>query len=117
MDLSQLIENRIQEAQRRGDFDNLEGAGKPLDLTPMSFEQRLYKTLFNKGDVVPIEVELLNKRAKLRDALAAATSSEERARLTADLASVQTELDLKLGTLKARKHGGAQRLRTVRGSR
>ena len=32
MSLEKIIEERIQEAMANGEFDNLEGAGKPLNL-------------------------------------------------------------------------------------
>jgi len=31
--LGSLVDRRIREAQERGEFDNLPGAGKPLDLS------------------------------------------------------------------------------------
>jgi len=115
MDLTRLAEQRMAEAQRKGDFDNLPGAGKPLDLgQSMTMEQRLYQTVLKNSDVVPPEVELLKQRAQLKAAIKAAETDEERARLVTQLAGVQTELDLKLGTLKARKSRGARRFMSVK---
>ncbi|MCX5781036.1 MAG: DUF1992 domain-containing protein [Firmicutes bacterium] len=34
----ELVENQIQKARERGDFDNLEGIGKPLDLSENPYE-------------------------------------------------------------------------------
>jgi hypothetical protein len=35
-----LADRRIEEAMKEGKFDNLAGAGKPLDLEPMPAEER-----------------------------------------------------------------------------
>ena len=58
MDIFSVIaEQRIKEAQERGDFDNLPGAGKPLELEDDSNipeELRMaYKLLRNAGYVPP----------------------------------------------------------------
>src|SRR6266513_5477118 len=37
--LRRLAERRIEEAMREGKFDNLAGAGQPLDLEPMPAEE------------------------------------------------------------------------------
>lgn len=63
-----LAERRIAEAQSRGDFDDLPGAGRPLDLDDdrlVPEELRLaYRILKNAG-FVPPEVETLNEIAQL----------------------------------------------------
>ena len=56
-----IIEERILQAQRRGDFENLPGSGKPLEIEDdrhISEDLRLaYKILKNAGCVTP-EIEL-----------------------------------------------------------
>lgn len=56
-----IAEERIREAQRKGDFDNLEGRGRPLELEDDSMipqELRMaYKALKN-GGYLPPEVQL-----------------------------------------------------------
>jgi DnaJ family protein C protein 28 len=53
MNWSELVERQIVEAQERGEFDDLPGKGKPLDLTENPFadpEWRVaYKLLRDKG--------------------------------------------------------------------
>ncbi|WP_210534601.1 DUF1992 domain-containing protein [Thermosulfurimonas marina] len=67
-----LAEERIQEAIRNGEFDDLPGKGKPLQMEDLSFvpeEVRLaYKVLKNAG-FVPPEVELRREIRTLEDLL------------------------------------------------
>jgi hypothetical protein len=60
--LDELIERRIAEAQQRGDFDELPGAGRPLpeeDLTGVPQELRVAIRVLRNAGCVPAEVEAL----------------------------------------------------------
>ncbi|GEM_PF-155782 len=65
-----LAEQRIQEAMQRGEFDDLPGKGKPLqieDLSHVPEELRLaYKVLKNAG-FLPPEAELLKEIRTVED--------------------------------------------------
>ena len=54
------IEERIHEAQARGEFDNLPGTGKPLNLdeNPFSGDKALAYSLLKQNGYAPPEVEL-----------------------------------------------------------
>ncbi len=71
-DFEAIAEQRIREALARGEFDNLPGAGKPLDLEDHSLipeDQRLaYRILKNAG-YVPEEVENRKEIASLQQVL------------------------------------------------
>ena len=90
-----VVEERIQEALRRGDFDNLPGAGKPLDLDDdplVPAELRVaYRILKNAGFVPP---EVLERReiADLEAVLAETADVAERKRAIARLALLRTHL-------------------------
>lgn len=59
-----IVEERIRAAQRNGDFDNLKGAGKPLDHEDYSRipdELRLAYKILKNADCLPPEVELQNE--------------------------------------------------------
>ena len=61
MSFERLVENKIREAIERGEFDNLPGRGRPLDLdayfnTPE--ELRLGYAMLKSAGFVPVEVEL-----------------------------------------------------------
>jgi Domain of unknown function (DUF1992) len=82
-----LVEKKIQEAMASGAFDDLPGAGQPLDLTDDALvpeELRVaYRILKNAG-FVPPEVEALNEIAQLeRLAMGDATAVKKLALLKA----------------------------------
>ena len=82
-----LVEQKIREAQACGEFDDLPGAGQPLDLSDDALipeELRLaYRILKNAG-FVPPEVEALNEIAQLeRIAMGDATAVKKLALLKA----------------------------------
>jgi hypothetical protein len=115
MDLTQLVEQRIQQAMRRGEFDDLPGQGKPLELGPaLDSGQRLYQTVLKNNGIVPPEVELFNRREALRRALRDAEDDAQRTAIATDLAGVQTELDVRLGRIGGNGAGGAHRYQAVR---
>ena len=76
-----IVEQRILEAQKRGDFDNLPGAGKPLtfeDDSCVPEELRLaFKILKNAG-CLPPEVELTRQIRSMEDMLAGMEDTQEK---------------------------------------
>lgn len=95
-----LVEERIQAAIRRGDFDNLPGAGRPLALDDDPLvppEVRIaHRILKNAGCVPP---ELLERRAivKLEAALSTVDDDAERAIAIAKLAVMRSRLSAHRG--------------------
>jgi hypothetical protein len=95
-----VVEERIQEALRRGDFDDLPGAGRPLDLDDAPLvppELRVaYRILKNTGYVPP---EILERReiAELEGAIAGIADLEARKRALAKLAVLRTKLGARRG--------------------
>ena len=68
MPFSRLAENRIREAMADGHFENLPGAGQPLNLdeyfnTPEDL--RMAYSILRNARCAPPEVELLNEIARL----------------------------------------------------
>jgi len=56
-----LVENQIQKAFKRGEFDNLEGAGSPIDLYENPFEPpelRMTFKILKDNDFAPYWIEL-----------------------------------------------------------
>jgi len=63
-----LVEQRIADAVARGEFDNLPGAGKPLELDDdplVPEEERLAVRIMKNAGVVPPEVERLAEIERL----------------------------------------------------
>ena len=56
-----IVEERIRRAQKKGEFENLEGSGKPLDLLDdqmVAEELRLTYKILKNADYLPPEIEL-----------------------------------------------------------
>ena len=95
-----VVEERIQEALRRGDFDALPGTGQPLELDDAPLvppELRVaYRILKNAGYVPP---EILERReiAALEGEIAGIPDVEARKRALAKLAVLRTKLGARRG--------------------
>jgi hypothetical protein len=81
--LHRIAEQKIEEAIARGDFDNLPGKGKPLELEDDSNvppELRMaYKILKNSGHVPP-EIQEQKEIASLEEMLRHCSDEQERFR-------------------------------------
>lgn len=92
---SRIAENRIREAMEQGLFDNLEGAGRPLDLEEyfsMPEDLRMAYSILKSAHCVPAEVELLNEVSRLERTIAQTAEPAARASLQASLATRQMQL-------------------------
>jgi hypothetical protein len=92
-----LAEQRIADAIRRGELDDLPGAGRPLDLTDEPFvsgEQRMVNRILANAGVAPPEIGLRKELAALRAELAALRddAAGQRARLHRRIAVLVVEL-------------------------
>ena len=72
MSFDKLVEEKIREAMARGEFDNLPGKGKPIDLdayfaTPE--DVRIAYSLLKSSGFVPEEAQLLKDVESLKEAL------------------------------------------------
>jgi hypothetical protein len=85
MSLQKFIEEKIQKAIADGEFKNLKGAGKPINLdayfnTPEDF--RVGYTLLKNNDFVPFEVELLKEIGELKEKIKNCSDEVEKRKLT-----------------------------------
>lgn len=88
MSLDLIVEEIIQDAMARGEFDNLPGRGQPLDLDAyfaLPEEQRLAYTVLKNAGYVPEEVDLLREIKALKDKLAGCSSEADRHALTREI--------------------------------
>lgn len=79
-----LVEKRILAAQREGKFDNLEGAGKPLepeDMSRVPRELRLAYKILKNADCVPPEIELHKEIVTTEKMLAGLKDEQQRYRM------------------------------------
>lgn len=97
MSLAKAVEAIIKEAQERGEFDNLQNKGKPLDLTAY-FEtpedlRMAYSVLKNAG-MVSAEVELLQEIAALKERLASTYEESQRIRIKKIISEKQLQFNV-----------------------
>jgi hypothetical protein len=73
--LRRIADRRIEDAMQEGKFDNLAGAGKPLELDPMPAEESARTTwwmlrILHNNDFTPDEVRLRKEIDRLKSELA-----------------------------------------------
>jgi hypothetical protein len=95
--MEKIIEEKIKAAIEAGEFDNLSGQGKPIDLdayfsTPADL--RLGYSVLKSAGCAPPEVELLRELEQLRAKLAATTDERERQSLSKEIEGKQLKLHL-----------------------
>lgn len=79
-----IVEERIRKAQKRGDFENLTGSGKPLTFRNDCFvpeDLRLAYKILKNADCIPPEIELKNQIKQTEDLLAGMEETSEKYRL------------------------------------
>jgi hypothetical protein len=99
--LHKIAEERIQNAQKEGLFDNLPGKGKPLRLDDDSGvpeDLRLAFKILKNSNCLPIEMEMRKEIFNLRQLLNAAIDPETRREL-------RRELNLLILKLNVRRRG------------
>ena len=94
-----IVEERILTAQKRGEFENLPGSGKPLpveDNRLISEELRLAYKILKNADCLPVEIELKKEIKQTQDLLAGMQETSEKYRILKKL----NFLILKLNSVK-----------------
>ena len=95
MPFSRIAESRIQDAIASGEFENLPGAGAPLDLDEyfsMPEDLRIAYSILKTGNCVPAEVELLNEISRLEQADRQTTDDAAKRSIRQTLANRRMEL-------------------------
>ena len=105
MSFRRIAEGRIREAMEQGMFENLPGAGKPLDLeeyfnTPE--EMRVAYSILKNANCAPPEVELMKDVARLEQAIAETSDSSAVTHLNRMLAHRRIQLAIFLDRRRKR---------------
>jgi hypothetical protein len=103
MSLEKLVETIIKEAMARGEFENLPGQGKPIDLTEYfnaPDDVRVAQTLLKNAGMVPVEIELLQEIAALKELLGSARDVSEKDKIQETLKEKQLQFNLLLERCK-----------------
>ena len=80
---TKIVEERIRRAQKKGDFENLDGSGKPLKLNDdynIPEELRLAYKILKNADITPPEIALKNEILRIEDLLQDMTDTAEKYR-------------------------------------
>jgi len=104
--LARIAEARIAEAIERGEFEDLPGKGRPLELDDLSrlpADMRLSYKILRNADVVPPEVELRREVYSLGRLIDATTDEDERAELRRRRGLAELQYSLLLERRAARR--------------
>ena len=97
MSFDKIVEELIKQAQERGEFDNLPGKGKPIDLSEyfeMPEDVRVAQSLLKNSGFKSREVELLNEIAQLRQILLAVTDQKKKDEIQKQIQEKKVEFSL-----------------------
>jgi hypothetical protein len=95
--LQRVVEEKIREAQEAGAFDNLPGAGKPLQLEDLSWvpeDLRVAYTILKNAHVLPPEVELLKQIRTIEELLKYVENGPQKKDLVKQIQWKMIRLDL-----------------------
>lgn len=98
-----IVEEKIREAQQKGELDNLPGQGKPLNLDDLSGipeDLRAGYSILKNAGVIPEEMELKKEILSLQDLIDACHDDDERTRLRQKL----TEKTLRFNSLMEKRN-------------
>ncbi|HEX8247470.1 MAG TPA: DUF1992 domain-containing protein [Pyrinomonadaceae bacterium] len=106
MSLGKFIDEQIRNSIEAGDFDNLEGAGRPIDLdsyfnTPEDL--RMGYSVLKSSKFVPEEIERLKEIGELKEKLKNCADDEERKKLNKILQERQLAFSLLMERNKRRR--------------
>ena len=92
-------DEKIKEAIAKGEFDNLPGKGKPLDLdacfaTPEHL--RIGYSILKSADIIPEEMELLKQIERLKKSLESCTSQIEKRAIQQQLSEKITHFNMRM---------------------
>jgi hypothetical protein len=106
MSFDKIVEALIKEAQERGEFDNLPGKGKPIDLsayfeTPE--EVRLAQSVLKNAGMTSPEVQLLQEIAELRQLQEVVTDEAKKQEVRKRIEQKQMEFNLMMERQKRQR--------------
>lgn len=106
MAFDRIAEALIKEAMERGEFDNLPGKGKPIDLseyfeTPE--EVRMANSVLKSAGMTSREVDLLKEIAELKQVQAAVLDEKKKQEISKQIQQKQIEFSLMMERQK--QHG------------
>jgi len=103
MSFHRNVDEKIKKAIAEGEFDNLPGKGKPLDLdayfaTPEHL--RMGYSILKSANLLPEEMDLLKQIEDLRKSLDSCTSQIEKRAIQKQLSEKLTNFNLRMERLR-----------------
>ena len=93
-DIEDAVENKIRKAMDEGEFDNLPGKGKPLDLSKDRLVPEHLRTAYHilkNAGFVPEEIRLKKEMELLKEKIGQCTSKTEKDALLKELADLSQQ--------------------------
>jgi hypothetical protein len=106
MPFDRIVEAIIKEAMERGEFDNLPGRGKPIDLTEYfetPEEVRLANSVLKNAGMTSREVDLLKEIVELKQILSAIVDEKKKQEIEKQIQQKQVEFSLILERQKRQR--------------
>ena len=106
MSLDEIVEAAIKRAQERGEFDNLPGKGKPIDLTKYfeaPEETRVVQSVLKNAGITSPQVQLLKEIAELKYLLGAVLNEKQQEEIQKRIQEKQIEFNLKVELQKRQR--------------
>ena len=106
MNFDKIVEAIIKEAQGRGEFDNLPGKGKPIDLTAYfdtPEELRMAYSMLKNAGMTSREVDLLKEIAELNQVLAAVVDEKKKQEIQKQIQQKQIDFSLMMERQKRQR--------------
>jgi len=106
MAFDRIVEAMIKEAMERGEFDNLHGQGKPIDLTEYfetPEEVRLAHSMLKNAGMPSREVDLLKEIAELKQLHGALLDEKKKQEIAQKIQHRQVEFNLMMEQQKRRR--------------
>jgi Domain of unknown function (DUF1992) len=106
MSIEKFVEEQVRKAIEAGEFDNLPGKGKPIDLKPY-FETpedlRMAYAILKSNNFVPEEVEALKEIDALKMKLESCSDEEQRNKLSKEIRQKNFSFNMLLERRKRRR--------------
>ena len=106
MNFDKLVESMIKEAQERGEFDNLPGKGKPIDLTAYfdtPEDVRVAQSVLKNAGITSREVDLLKEIAGLKQVLSTLVDEKKKQEIQKEIEKREIEFSLMMERQKRQR--------------
>ncbi|MFG6118834.1 MULTISPECIES: J-domain-containing protein [Thalassobacillus] len=114
MDFTSLVEEKIKQSIRNGDFDNLPGKGKPLpkdDMEHVPADLRNSYKILKNANMIPEEMQLKKEIVSLEELIDCCREPEERESYKKQLSEKQLRFQLMMEQRKLKGSGAFRRYR------